>query len=172
MNEFDIVNKAKNRDQNAFKILFKEYSPKIYAFSLRLSLDTRLAEEITQETFIKVWFKLETFRFESKFSTWIFGIAYNEFLTQLRNNRRLENKHNEAAELGLEKFKDVIHFDTNIDLEYSIAKLPEKQKTVFLLYELEGYKHKEISEILGISEGTSKSHLHTAKKFLKKELLK
>ncbi|HCA41888.1 MAG TPA: hypothetical protein DEP28_01400, partial [Bacteroidetes bacterium] len=111
MNEFDIVNKAKNKDQNAFKILFKEYSPKIYAFSLRLSLDTRLAEEITQETFIKVWFKLETFRFESKFSTWIFGIAYNEFLTQLRNNRRLENKHNEAAEIGLEKFKDVIHFD-------------------------------------------------------------
>ncbi|HCA41889.1 MAG TPA: RNA polymerase subunit sigma-24, partial [Bacteroidetes bacterium] len=53
-------------------------------------------------------------------------------------------------------------FDTNIDLEYSIAKLPEKQKTVFLLYELEGYKHKEISEILGISEGTSKTHLHTA----------
>lgn len=172
MNEFDIVNKAKNRDQNAFKFLFKEYSPKIYAFSLRLTLDVPLAEEITQETFIKVWFKLETFRFESKFSTWLFSIAYNEFLTQLRTKTRYDKKIDESEYLTYEKFKDVIHFDTNIDLEYAISKLPEKQKTVFLLFEIEGYKHKEIAEILNINEGTSKSHLHSAKIFLKKELIK
>jgi len=102
-----------------------------------------MAEEITQETFIKVWFKLESFRFESKFSTWLFSIAYNEFLTQLRAKTRLNNKHSEAEYLTYEKFKDVIHYDTNLDLEYAISKLPEKQKTVFILYQIEGYKHKE-----------------------------
>lgn len=169
--EYDIIIQASQKDPSAFKKLFDKYSGKIYAFSLRLTLNIEPAEEIVQETFIKAWSKLESFRFESKFSTWLFGIAYNEFLMQNRS----KNRHNEkfvSTDLNDLNIPSVFNFDTNIDVENAISKLPEQARAVFILHEVEGYKHYEIAEMINIQEGTSKAHLNRARKILREELSK
>jgi RNA polymerase sigma-70 factor (ECF subfamily) len=170
--EYDVIIQASQKDQSAFKKLFDKYSGKIYAFSLRLAMNTESAEEIVQETFIKAWNKLESFRFESKFSTWLFGIAYNEFLMHNRAKNRRDNKFAAADINDLVEIKSVFNFDTNIDIEKAISKLPEQAKAVFVLHEIEGYKHNEIAEMINIQEGTSKAHLNRARKILREELSK
>ncbi|HEX2788526.1 MAG TPA: RNA polymerase sigma factor [Ignavibacteria bacterium] len=170
--EYDVIIQASQKDQSAFKKLFDKYSGKIYAFSLRLTMNTESAEEIVQETFIKAWNKLESFRFESKFSTWLFGIAYNEFLMHNRSKNKRDEKFVLADMNELLNIKTVFNFDTNIDIEKAISKLPEQAKAVFVLHEIEGYKHNEIAEMINIQEGTSKAHLNRARKILREELSK
>jgi RNA polymerase sigma-70 factor (ECF subfamily) len=169
--EYDIIIQASQKDQSAFKKLFDTYSGKIYAFSLRLTVDVESAEEIVQETFIKAWSKLSSFRFESKFSTWLFGIAYNEFLMQNRSKHK-RNERFVAEDLNNLNIESVYNFDTTIDVENAIAKLPQQAKAVFILHEIEGYKHYEIAEMINIQEGTSKAHLNRARKILREELSK
>lgn len=169
--EYDIIIQATQKDQSAFKKLFDKYSGKIYAFSLRLTFDIESAEEITQETFIKAWSKLGSFRFESKFSTWLFGIAYNEFLMQVRS-RNKQNEKFVSTDLNELNIPAIFNFDTNIDVEKAISKLPEQARAVFILHEVEGYKHYEIAEMINIQEGTSKAHLNRARKILREELSK
>lgn len=170
--EYDVIIQASQKDQSAFKKLFDKYSSKIYAFSLRLAMNTESAEEIVQETFIKAWNKLESFRFESKFSTWLFGIAYNEFLMHNRSKNKRDDKFVLADMNELVNITTVFNFDTNIDIEKAISKLPEQAKAVFILHEVEGYKHQEIAEMINIQEGTSKAHLNRARKILREELSK
>ena len=174
-NEIELVRKAGRGDHSTFKLLFDNNVNRIYAFCLRMCSNVQAAEELTQDVFVKAWEKLDTFRGESKFSTWLHRIAINEFLMQKRTEKRYmqrvvqtENIH----EFDSPGDRTDYHFNTNIDIENAISTLPEQAKIVFILHDIHGYQHKEIAAFMNIETGTSKAHLHRARKLLREELAK
>ncbi|MDQ3019685.1 MAG: RNA polymerase sigma factor [Bacteroidota bacterium] len=169
--DFKLVQLAIDGSRDAFKELFIKNVSRIHSLCLRISADTFVAEELTQEVFIKAWEKLKTFQFESKFSSWLHSIAVNQFLMHLRSEKRLSEKNLELKEeKNLEESKH--RQDIKIDLEKAISKLPAQARAVLVLHDIEGYKHNEISRMMGIQIGTSKAHLHNARKILREELSK
>lgn len=174
-NETELVRNAQQGDGSGFKQLFNLNVNRIYAFCLRMSSNTQLAEEITQDVFVKAWENLHKFRGESKFSTWLHSIAVNEFLTQKRTQKRFMQRFtstDDVLKYDRRGEKSEIHINTNIDLENAISLLPEQAKIVLILHDIEGYRHKEIAKMINIEIGTSKAHLHRARKILREELSK
>jgi len=173
--EFELVRQAVAGNTFAFKQLYDNNVNRIYAVCLRVSQDPDTADELTQEAFIKAWEKLSTFQFESKFSSWLHSIAVNQFLMKKRSEKRLSERVSELTYLlDSEQLhtKSKHHHDARIDIEQALEKLPEQARTAFVLHDIEGYKHHEISGIMNIEVGTSKAHLHRARKMLREELEK
>lgn len=169
--DFRLVEKAADGNQDAFKELFLKNVSKIHSLCLRISSDTFVAEELTQEVFIKAWEKLKTFKFESKFSSWLHSIAVNQFLMHLRSEkRRTQNTEEFGKEKNINNPKHIN--DIRMDIETAIKALPEQAKIVLVLHDIEGYKHNEIAKMMNIETGTSKAHLHRARKILREELSK
>ncbi len=173
--EFELVRQAAAGNSYAFKELYNNNVSRVYAVCLRASQDTDTADELTQEVFIKAWEKLSTFQFGSKFSSWLHSIAINQFLMMKRTEKRFSERVAELTEIvsrenPISKAKH--HFDSRIDIEDALEKLPQQARLAFVLHDIEGYKHHEISEIMNIEVGTSKAHLHRARKMLRKELTK
>lgn len=169
--DIKLVEQAIGGSRDAFKELFMKNVLRIHSLCLRISADTYTAEELTQEVFIKAWEKLKTFQFESKFSTWLHSIAVNQFLMYIRSEKRHSDKIEEFDKENIIKNSRQQH-DSKIDLENAISKLPEQARIVLVLHDIEGYKHSEISKIMSIQTGTSKAHLHRARKILREELSK
>ncbi len=138
----DLVARAQAGDQTAFRELYREHAGRVYALCLRLTGDGRDAEERTQDVFVRLWDKLSSFRGESAFSSWLHRLAVNVVLNE-----------------GL-----------GIDLERAIAELPDGAREVFVLYDIEGYGHGEIAQLVGIAEGTSKAQLFRARRLLREKL--
>lgn len=173
--EFDLVKKANEGDKTAFRQLFDFNSSRVYAFCLRLCANTDTAQELTQDTFIKAWEKLDSFRFQSKFSTWLHSIAMNEFLMHKRSQKRFFSRFVQTEDvIQYERFNETAtrSHGENIDIERAISKLPRQARTVFVMHDIQGYQHNEISELINIEIGTSKAHLHRARKLLREELIK
>lgn len=169
--DFRLVEKAADGNQDAFKELFLKNVSKIHSLCLRISSDTFVAEELTQEVFIKAWEKLKTFKFESKFSSWLHSIAVNQFLMHLRSEkRRSQNTEEFSKDKNINNPKHIN--DIRMDIETAIKALPEQAKLVLVLHDIEGYKHNEIAKMMSIETGTSKAHLHRARKILREELSK
>jgi RNA polymerase sigma-70 factor (ECF subfamily) len=130
---------------------------------------------LTQDTFLQVYRKLESFRFESAFSTWIHRIAVNMVLMHLRQNRALTHEvafETSIADDGESTFtyesigrsdERLEHILDRVALEDAISRLPEGYRVIFLLHDVEGYEHHEIAELLGCSIGNTKSQLHKAR---------
>ncbi|MBX7042061.1 MAG: sigma-70 family RNA polymerase sigma factor [Ignavibacteria bacterium] len=166
-----LIEESAGGSREAFRELFGKYVSRIHALCLRISADKDLAEDLTQEVFISAWEKLYSFRHECRFSTWLHRIAVNKYLMHLRSSGSgtspdiMLNESNTPVERSNTA-------DQRIDLENSISKLPQQARTVLVLHDIEGYKHHEISEMMGIETGTSKAHLHRARKLLREELSK
>lgn len=173
-NDFDIVKLCLTGDTLAFKELYERNVGKIYALCLRITANEDIADELTQEVFIKAWEKIKSFGFKSKFSTWLYSIAVNTFLMMKRNEKRFTEKLSELGNIiASEKPADNVYlWDSGIDLEKLIAELPEKMRLILILHDIEGYKHHEISKMLSIETGTSKAHLHKARKILREKFSK
>ena len=172
--DFKLVEKAVKGNNDAFKELFMKNVTRVHSLCLRISADVHTAEDLTQEVFIKAWEKLNTFKFECKFSTWLHSIAVNQFLMSVRSDKRRSEKVDELRkESDSENTENPkLQQETRIDLHTAIDNLPDQARTVLVLHDIEGYKHKEISEMMNIQAGTSKAHLHRARKILRKELSK
>lgn len=172
--DFKLVEQALEGSGEAFKELFMKNVTRVHSLCLRISADVQQAEDLTQEVFIKAWEKLSTFKFECKFSSWLHSIAVNQFLMQLRSDKRYSEKLDEfrKEENDLNNTDTKILQDSRIDLQKAIESLPAQARMVLVLHDIEGYKHNEISEKMNIQTGTSKAHLHRARKILRKELLK
>ena len=168
MNE--TVRRAQQGDPAAFRVVYETHVGRVYALCLRLCGDRADAEEHTQDVFVRAWQRLAGFRGESAFSTWLHRLAVNEVLQARRATGR------RAARVQLADATDQLeHAPTppprlSADLEQAIAALPEGARTVFVLHDLEGYQHEEIAELSGIAEGTSKAHLHRARRLLREAL--
>ncbi|HMP94497.1 MAG TPA: RNA polymerase sigma factor [Phnomibacter sp.] len=153
----------------AQKELYDRFSGKMYALCLRYAGNQPLAEDMLQEGFIKVFNNLSQFKGEGSFEGWMRRIFVNTAIEMLRR-RSLKQRPIENGDLDIPQSSLTSGYDkvSLADLLAVIQQLPEGYRTIFNLYVLEGYSHKEIAQLLHISEGTSKSQLARAKQLLQK----
>ncbi len=166
----DAIEKARGGDVEAFETLYRHTVGRIHGLCLRMCGDAHLAEELTQESYIRAWKKLNTFRGDSLFTTWLHRVAVNVVLGHLRSSsRRPEFDGVEDENLG---FPVVDHLDPQvaIDLERAISGLPTRARTVFVLHDVEGYTHEEVAAMADMAVGTSKAQLSRARRLLRKVL--
>jgi len=165
-----VVRRAQAGDMAAFAELYREHVGRIHALCLRLAADRELAAMLTQDVFVRAWEKLDGFRGESAFATWLHRLAVNLVLGDRRTRlRRLAREH-ESAALGEAIGEPHGRVDAGVDLERAIASLPPGARTVFVLFEIEGYRHEEIATMLDLSVGTTKAQLHRARSLLREVL--
>ena len=166
-----LVRLALDGDEDAFAALVRRYQRRLTAFHSQLVGDIDLARELSQEAFIRAWEKLSSFRGESAFSTWLHRVTVNVVLGNRRSTARREARIKPAGDdLPIDLKAPAPSPIQALDLERSIAALPKGARTVFILHDIEGYRHKEISRLTGLAEGTSKAQLHRARKLLRKAL--
>lgn len=154
------------------ELLYQHFSPRMFGICLRYAHDYPTAEDLLQEGFIKVFNKLDMYSYEGSFEGWLKRIFVNTAIEHYRksSSRRFFVEIEEAQELSLDG--SAIDLLAAQDLLKLVQKLPDGYRTVFNLYAIEGYNHKEVGKLLGISEGTSKSQLARARATLQKELKK
>lgn len=166
-----LVTRAAAGDVHAFEELYRGHVGRVYALCLRMTGDVQLAEELVQESFVRAWQKLRSFRGESAFATWLHRLAVNVVLAHLRGAGRRELRDGGAAAQGLAELPaPAPNPAATIDLERAIGTLPDGLRTVFVLHDVEGFRHREISRLTGIAVGTSKAQLHRARRLLRKAL--
>jgi len=169
------VSEAQAGNRRAFERLYRTHCDRIHALCWRLcGGDSALAEDLVQEAFIRAWHKLDLFRGESSFGTWMHRLAANVALSDRRIRlRRIgrEQPLDEAAERTAAGARDVTQ-GLRSDLEQAISALPERARTVLVLFDVEGYKHEEIAELTGMAAGSSKAQLHRARKLVREALEK
>lgn len=167
------VEKAQAGDRLAFEQLYRSHCGRIYGLCWRMcGGDKALAEDMVQEAFVRAWSKLDLFRGDSKFGTWLHRLTVNVVLSDRRIRvKRLQRERElvDDLERTLVGDRDVFAGLRN-DLESAIAGLPERARSVLVLYDIEGYQHKEIAEMTGMAVGSSKAHLHRARKLLQEVL--
>lgn len=175
MEENVLIEKLKQQDKIAQKYLYDKYKSLFFAICLRYASSRDEAEDILQESFMKIFLNIKKYSGTGSFEGWMKKILINHSINYYR--KFLKNKYFEDVD-NLRNIADNAKTDEN-DFTYEeliicISQLPAGYRTIFNLYAVEGYKHKEISEMLNISESTSKSQYHRAKYFLqtKLELLK
>ena len=166
----DLVRRAQAGDRAAFRQLYEEHVERIYALCLRLTGDPEEAMEGTQDAFVRAWGKLGTFRGEAAFSTWLHRLAVNVVLAGRRSAGRRERRAEAAAAESGPRVVPAPRAGLGVDLERAIARLPPGARAVFVLYDVEGYRHQEIAELTGIAAGTSKAQLHRARRLLREAL--
>jgi len=163
----DLIRRARSGDEGAFEVLYREEVGRVYALCRRMARDAREAERLTQDTFVRAWQALGQFKGDSRFSTWLFRIAVNVVLASRRSDARLgAHVSSEAPSLGVARPA----YEDRMDLDAAIRALPDRARAVLVLHDVEGYRHVEIGEMLGIATGTSKAHLHRARQLLREML--
>jgi RNA polymerase sigma-70 factor (ECF subfamily) len=166
----DAVRRAQAGDESAFEQLYREHVGRVYALCLRMTADAVAARELTQDVFVRAWERLDSFRGESAFGTWLHRLAVNVVLMDRRlAARRAEDPLDDgdwtppaATRHGSPALR--------LDLEAAVAALPPGARRVLVLHDIEGYEHAEIGKLLGIAEGTSKAHLFRARRLLREVL--
>ena len=164
--EIDLIRGCLDENRRMQEELYRRFSPRMYAVCLRYAGNAEEAEDILQEGFIKIFKKLDSFRSEGSFEGWIRRIFVNTAIEHFRRKRYLQTV-SEKEENTLEG-NDISVLDKMAakDIVSLIKGLSPGYRTVFNMYVVEGYTHKEIADMLGISEGTSKSQLSRAKVIL------
>lgn len=170
-----LVARARAGEVAAFETLYRANAGRIYALCLRLTGDAAVAEECTQEAFITAWEKLDGFRGDSAFGSWLYRIAVNAVMGWFRKQGRRDRHVRPVEDDEWERLGDSLaetghDTGTRMDLEAAIATLPEGARTVFVLHDVEGHRHEEISALTGIAVGTSKAQLHRARRLLRERL--
>lgn len=167
----DLTERAAGGDVEAFETLYRGSVGRVFGLCLRMCSDRSLAEDLTQEAFVRAWQKLPSFRGDSAFSTWMHRLTVNVVLGHLRSTGRRQARESAAGESWYAD--DTTHRDRPaavVDLERAIAGLPDRAREVFVLHDVEGYKHTEIADLAGMAVGTSKAQLSRARRLLRKAL--
>lgn len=171
MTEHQLIDRALDGDPVAERALYDRHVERIYRLAYRLSGDDALAQEFTQDTFIRAFERLNQFRRESALATWLYAIGRSVIYNGLRKARRRQ-----ARQVGLEELAPLGESPTESQpdlkkrLKEAIDGLPQGYRTVFVMHEIEGYTHEEIAETLGVRTGTSKAQLSRARARLRAEL--
>jgi len=167
-----LISKASKGHKRSQHQLFELFAPKMLSICRQYLRNNDVAEEVMLTGFLKVFTHLESFKFEGSFEGWIRRIMINEAISQLRKDKKLQFREEGEIENSIDH---VTYIETGLEVEEiqkNIDALPPGYKTVFVLYVVEGYKHSEISELLQISESTSKSQLFKARKMLRTSIKK
>lgn len=164
--ESDLIQGCLNGERRMQEELYRRFAPKMYAVCLRYAGNSDEAQDILQEGFIKIFKKLSSFRGEGSFEGWLRRVFVNTSIEHFRRKNYLQPV-TEKEESTIEgKYLSVLDNLAEKDIMSMIQELSPGYRTVFNLYVIEGYTHKEIGDMLGISEGTSKSQLSRAKVIL------
>ncbi|MBX6364576.1 MAG: RNA polymerase sigma factor [Gemmatimonadetes bacterium] len=160
---------AARGDRDAFERLYHRHAARIHTLARRM-LGPDEADEATQDAFVRAWSKLASFRGDAAFGTWLHRLALNVILSrraELARRRQRFASEDDVPEVARSRSTPP---EARLDLETALARLPDGAREVFVLYDVEGYKHEEIAGLLGISVGTSKSQLHRARMLLRAHL--
>jgi RNA polymerase sigma factor (sigma-70 family) len=172
LSESDLIQGCINGNRQMQEILYRQFSPKMYGVCLRYSGNAEDANDLLQEGFIKIFKSLVKFRGDGSFEGWMRRIFVNTSIEHFRKKVKLYNV-SEVQENTIEDVElNVLDSMAEKDIILLVNELAPGYKAVFNMHVIEGYSHKEIAEILGITEGTSKSQLARAKGVLKKSLEK
>ncbi|MDA9755165.1 sigma-70 family RNA polymerase sigma factor [Gammaproteobacteria bacterium] len=177
-----LIDKAKNGNEGAFKILVNKYYPRVYASLFSFTKSKEDSEDLTQQTFIKVWQQLDSFRGDSAFFTWVYRIAINlakNFVVSSNYKKQKSNISMENINIDLGSFDNVeeviIHDESLEKISNFVNTLPESLKTAFTLRESEGKSYEEISDITETPIGTVRSRIFRAREsiidYMKKEII-
>src|SRR6184192_2207351 len=160
---------AASGDGRAFERLYRSHVARVHSLARRM-INPDVADDVTQDVFVRAWSKLGTFRGEAAFGTWLHRLAINVILAR-RTTLGTERGRYYDAENVLDAVpgRPVVH-ELSLDFQQAIGRLPDGAREVFVLHDVEGYKHEEIADMLGIVPGTSKSQLHHARMALRKHL--
>lgn len=163
----ELARRAARGDMMAFEALYRRHTGRVLAICLRLTGDRTRAEEAVQDVFVRVWERLESFRGESAFTSWLHRLTVNTVLHTMRGDRRRIAR---VAPADGEELVDAAvppqRVDEQIDLEDAIARLPENVRTVVVLHDIEGFTHEEIATMTGAAPGTIRSQLSRARRIL------
>jgi RNA polymerase sigma-70 factor (ECF subfamily) len=171
--EADVALAARG-DRQAFERLYRLHVNRVYSLCARMVGDRTRAEELTQDAFVRAWEKLDQFRGESAFGTWLHRLAVNVVL----NDRQTESRRRGRQDESVDDVDTMAHGDVraevppglSMDLERAIAGLPPGARKVFVLHDVEGYTHAEIGQLLGVTAGGCKAQLHRARLLLREAL--
>jgi RNA polymerase sigma-70 factor (ECF subfamily) len=166
----DLVRRAQEGDEAAFETLYRQHVGRVYALCLRLTADRSMAEELTQDAFVRAWERLGSFRGRSAFGTWLHRLTVNVVFMAQRTTRRREQRVMTDPDAGFDKSGKADDAAARLDLEHAVASLPNGAREVFVLHDIEGFQHKEIAQLTGIAAGTSKAQLFRARRLLRERL--
>ena len=189
-NDQELLERIRSGDYSAFEVLVSRYERKVYALALKLTGNPADAEEISQDVFLTIYQKLDTFRGESLLSSWIYRVTANAAFMKLRDRRKRakvdfdEGTSAAAGEDGMptvtttypqgdwSNTADILmeRGELGAKLQDAIAALPEKFKLIFLLKDVQGLANEEIADIVNMSVPAVKSRLHRARLFLREKL--
>ena len=170
------VAQAAAGDRVAFERLYRQHVNRVFSLCARMVADRNRAEELTQDVFVRAWEKLHLFRGESSFSTWLHRLTVNVVLNARKSEGRQRSRFEETDEEsgGIDALPGVVGMPLApgdlLDLEAAIAKLPPGARRVFVLHDVEGYKHEEIADMLGVTSGATKAQLHRARLLLREAM--
>jgi RNA polymerase sigma-70 factor, ECF subfamily len=159
---------AASGDASAFERLYRRHVNRVHTLVRRMIGED--ADEVTQDVLVRVWQKLGTFRGESAFATWVHRIAVNVALNHRSGRSRIRQLFGAEMPVDYEPGAKMPQPAIGIDFETALLRLPQGARRVFVLHDIEGYRHEEIAGLLGITAGTSKSQLHYARMALRRHL--
>jgi len=170
------VARAAAGDRGAFERLYRQHVNRVFSLCARMVTDRARAEELTQDVFVRAWEKLRLFRGESSFGTWLHRLTVNVVLNARKSEGRQRSRYEETDEEsgGMDAYAGVVGTPLPpgdmLDVEEAITRLPPGARRVFVLHDVEGYKHEEIAEMLGVTSGATKAQLHRARLLLRQAL--
>ena len=166
----DDVSAAAAGDRRAFERLYRIHLDRVYSLCARMLGDRTLAEEVTQDVFVRVWEKLPQFRAESAFGTWLHRVTVNVVLSH-RKAAGISQSRTVGDDTTIDSAPSrTVSVAERLDLDAAIAGLPRGARKVFVLHDVEGFTHEEIGSQLGITPGGSKAQLHRARMLLRAAL--
>jgi RNA polymerase sigma-70 factor (ECF subfamily) len=166
--DLDLAERCRRGDLGAFEEVYRAHSRRLYGVALRMLANPADAEDMLQEIFLAAHRKLDSFRGESALGTWLYRLAVNLCLDYLRSKtgraiQMTDAIGDEPTLLDSSSRGLAERAVTKLDLERALAQLPEGCRTAFVLHDVQGLEHREVGEIMGIAEGTSKSQVHKAR---------
>jgi RNA polymerase sigma-70 factor, ECF subfamily len=169
--EEELVFQAKAGSHAAFEALYRMHLGHVYGICMRILSDRSRAEEVTQKIFIQAWVKLQSFRGESRFSSWLYRISVNMILDQLKlvgwkNDADVRNE--ETMRIDPPSFEPA--HNLRLDLNNAIDSLPRQARIIFVMHDIAGYTHDEIAEAMKLAPGTCKAQLSRARRILREVL--
>jgi RNA polymerase sigma-70 factor, ECF subfamily len=163
------VARAAAGDARAFEAVYRAHLPRVHSLVRRMTAG-RDADELTQDVFVRLWQKIATFRGDSSFSTWLHRLAVNVVIERFRSDQVRRARLHDGEDIFEMLPAPAQRRDLGMDFESALEKLPDGAREIFVLHDVEGYKHREIATLLEISAGTSKAQLHRARMMLRKHL--
>jgi len=166
----DLVRAAQAGDTRAFEQIYREHVGRIYALCLRMVGDAQHAQVLTQDAFVRAWEKLGTYRGEGNFGGWLHRLTANLVIEDRRQAARSAAWFTSMENVGEQAGAPARSVEDAVSLERAIATLPPGARAAFVLHDIEGYRHREIAQLIGVAVPTVRAQLHRARSLLRQTL--